>query len=199
MRPRTDQARLDTYLHFCIVGVMDKLTADALSSLADRVSRLESAAPGAASVRGAPAFPLDLGEDSGANVVTYVGHGAREGDPVAWQVRRTWEEVLDASGDGLGATLSALASGPRLRIVAALVRGPVSTGDLADRLDQGSTGQLFHHLKELLAVGIVHQPQRGVYAIRAAQVVPVLAILSAAMDLTPHTYTDPTDTTKDPS
>jgi DNA-binding transcriptional ArsR family regulator len=174
---------------------MENQDIDQLADLAERVSRLErasrtSAAPGVAS------FPFDLGEDADANVVTYTGHGNRQGDPVAWEVKRTWEDVLTAVGDGLtgdpvASALSALASGPRLRIVAELAFGPVSTGDLAERMGQsgsgtGSAGQLFHHLKELLSVGIVHQPQRGVYAIRPAHVVPVLAILTAAMDLAPH-------------
>jgi DNA-binding transcriptional ArsR family regulator len=178
---------------------MDKPTADALADLAERVSRLEGAAARAASPRPSASFPFDLGDDAGTDAVTYVGHGQRDGDPIAWHVRRTWDEVLASAGDGLGATLSALASGPRLRIVAELVAGPVSTGDLAERLDQGSTGQLFHHLKELLAVGVVHQPQRGVYTIRPAHVVPVLAILSAAMDLTTHSPGAIAETTKEPS
>ncbi len=173
---------------------------DNLAELAERVARLERAAATAAATaapaapRAAP-FPFDLGDDADANVVTYVGHGLRDG-PVAWQVKRTWEDVLAAAddGDGLAAALTALASGPRLRIVAELARGPVATGDLAERVGQSGTGQLFHHLKELLAAGIVHQPQRGVYAIRPAQLVPVLTIISAAMDVAPHT-----DTSRDPS
>lgn len=180
---------------------------DILSELEERVSRLEraavAAAPAAASSpapRAAP-FPFDLGDDSDANVVSYLGHGRRDGNPVAWQVKRTWEDVLEAAddGDGLAAALSALASGPRLRIVAELARGPVSTGDLAERVGQSGTGQLFHHLKELLAAGIVHQPQRGVYAIRPAQVVPVLTIVSAAMDVAPHGVASPDPQEQDPS
>ncbi|MCJ7827477.1 MAG: helix-turn-helix domain-containing protein [Demequinaceae bacterium] len=172
---------------------MDNQTTDALAALAERVALLEEATAAAVSPR-ATRFPYDLGDSPDVDLVTYGGHGAREGDPIAWQTRRRWEDVLGAAGegelagDGLAAVLSALASGPRLRIVAELVRGPVTTGDLAERMGQsgagqGSTGQLFHHLKELLAAGIVHQPQRGVYAIRPAHVVPVLTVLSAAMDL----------------
>ncbi|MEW6059695.1 MAG: helix-turn-helix domain-containing protein [Actinomycetota bacterium] len=81
--------------------------------------------------------------------------------------------------------LTALANGTRLRIVGELMHGPVSTGELAERLDQPSSGQLFHHLKELLAAGVIHQPVRGTYALRRQHAVPLLAVLSAASDLTP--------------
>ena len=58
---------------------------------------------------------------------------------------------------------------------------------LGDRLDQPSSGQLFHHLKELLAAGVIHQPERGTYAIRREDVIPLLAALSCAIDLAaPH-------------
>lgn len=77
----------------------------------------------------------------------------------------------------------ALSSPARLRIVGALVAGEASTGDLAARLADGTTGQLFHHVKELLAAGLVHQPRRGVYALRPQHAVPLLAVLSAAIDL----------------
>jgi hypothetical protein len=56
---------------------------------------------------------------------------------------------------------------------------------VAELLGQPSTGQLFHHLKELLAAGIVHQPQRGTYSLRLAHVIPLLTMISAACDVSP--------------
>ena len=70
-----------------------------------------------------------------------------------------------------------------MRIVVELFDGALSTAALAERLDQPSSGQLFHHLKELLAAGLVRQPERGTYALRAEHVVPLLGLLSAATDL----------------
>ncbi len=87
--------------------------------------------------------------------------------------------------------LSALANGTRVRIVAELLGGPVATGELADRLDQSSSGQLFHHLKELLAAGLIHQPVRGTYAIADRHAVPLLAVLSAGIDLSMATEEEP--------
>ncbi len=61
----------------------------------------------------------------------------------------------------------------------------MTTAELASRLDQPSTGQLSHHLKELLAAGVIHQPVRGTYAVRMEHVVPLLTLLSAAIDVDP--------------
>lgn len=181
---------------------MDDTYIGRFAGLEERIARLEAAAEAVSnrmsqeksSGPGMPArtteFPFDFGDEPDA-VVAYGGRNALEGPPLAWQMRRTWEEVIDGAGEGVASVLSALASPPRLRMVTELARGPLSTSDLAERLDQPSTGQLFHHLKELLAAGIVHQPQRGVYTIRKQHLVPVLAILSAASDLTPHTEQEP--------
>jgi DNA-binding transcriptional ArsR family regulator len=79
--------------------------------------------------------------------------------------------------------MAALANPTRIRIVGELLQGPVPTGELARRLEQPSAGQLFHHLKELLAAGIIHQPVRGTYAIGDRHVVPLLVLGSAAIDL----------------
>lgn len=177
---------------------MDDRHIEAFAGLEERIARLEAEAKAvtdrmaqyqaSSPVMRAPIaeFPFDFGDEPDA-VVAYGGRSARDEAPLEWRMRRTWEEVIDGAREGVASVLSALASEPRLRMVAELVRGPLSTSDLAERLDQPSTGQLFHHLKELLAAGIVYQPQRGVYTIRRQHLIPVLAILSAAADLAPNT------------
>ena len=115
--------------------------------------------------------------------VVYSGIGPWQDRALAWQMERTWTDVLDVEPDGIARVLAALASPTRIRIVEALIGGPASTGELAERVDAGTSGQLFHHLKELLAVGIVHQPQRGVYELRPQHALPFLTIVSASIDL----------------
>jgi hypothetical protein len=61
-----------------------------------------------------------------------------------------------------------------------LLDGPQSSQDLQAKLEVGAVGQLYHHLKELLAAGLIAQRGRGVYAIREQAVLPVvLAFLVA--------------------
>lgn len=164
---------------------------DVVEELVERVSRLEGARTPSGHADAALVQELLKGSSSGdadgtatASVV-YAGAGPWEDGTVAWQIGRSWEEVTSAPDESVARVLSALANGTRVRILVELLRGPVSTGELADRLDQPSSGQLFHHLKDLIAAGLIHQPVRGTYAIRRHHVVPLLAVLSAATDLTP--------------
>lgn len=160
-----------------------------VEELAERVSKLEG-------TRGAPShldaslvrqLIADLkgnGEsEQGAGAVVYAGAGPWGDGTVALQIVRGWGDVLEASEEALARVMSALANPTRIRIVGQLLQGPVSTRELGERLGQPSAGQLFHHLKELLAAGIIHQPVRGTYAIGDRHVIPLLVLGSAAIDL----------------
>jgi hypothetical protein len=152
---------------------MDSDLAQQVAELARRLDRLEGN-------KNAPAFPAAVADESH---VTYSGTGPWCGGEVRWQIIRGWGNVL-AETDGRSAALfSSLSSPSRLRIVGTLMSGQMTTSELARRLDQPSTGQLFHHLKELLAAGVIHQPVRGTYAIRAEHAVPLMAMMCAALDL----------------
>ncbi len=167
-----------------------------VQELAERVARLEGFRPIPSHRDTALVQQLlkdlegDGSSEPGAATVVYAGAGPWEDGTVAWQIGRGWDDVRAASDEAVARVLSALANGTRLRILGELLRGPVATGELADRLDQPSSGQLFHHLKELIAAGVIHQPVRGTYAIRRHHAVPLLAVLSAATDLTISTEED---------
>jgi len=126
-----------------------------------------------------PAEAPEMGHAS----VTYTGSGEWNGAPLAWRMEHSWDAVRTLAGDSAARVLGALSSGLRLRIVAALLERPCTTAELVERLEQPSSGQLFHHLRELLAAGVVHQPVRGTYAVRRQDVVPLLALLAAAIDV----------------
>lgn len=154
--------------------------AQVVAELADRVARLEARqAQPVQTVLDGDVEPPEHGR------VVYSGVGPWQGRSVVWQMERTWADITGHEPSGVVRVLAALASPVRVRIIAALLGGPASTGDLTDRVEAGTSGQLFHHLKELLSAGLVHQPQRGTYALRPQHVLPILAALSAAMDLAP--------------
>ncbi|HEU4426103.1 MAG TPA: helix-turn-helix domain-containing protein [Pilimelia sp.] len=162
-----------------------------IGDLAARVERLEQAERSRAQAagQGARRFVEGLSQEDagtpGEATIGYAGAGPWGTGAVAWQMNRTWDEVRGAAGERSAALFSALASPTRVRIVAELLGGGLTTAELTRRLDQPSSGQLFHHLKELLAAGVIHQPVRGTYAVREHRVIPLLALLAAADDINP--------------
>jgi DNA-binding transcriptional ArsR family regulator len=169
--------------------------ANALADLRTRVDRLEAAGMrSAGSVVDAglaeqlrAALTREGAEvgDSGPGSVVYAGAGPSDRGTIGWQMVRSWPELLGVNQAPLAACFAALANPVRIQIMCELIAGPLSTGELAQRLDQPSAGQLFHHLKELLGTGLIYQPERGTYRVRHAHIVPVLTALSCAIDLTP--------------
>jgi DNA-binding transcriptional ArsR family regulator len=169
---------------------MDTETARALTDLTARVAALEAAASAPARPPGDTQVVEQLvhrleGGDGKAETLVYAGVGGWDGQTLAWQVERDWAEIRSAPAEHSATVLAALANPTRVRIAAELLRHGLTTAELAQRLDQPSSGQLFHHLKELLAAGVIHQPERGTYAVRHQHVIPLLAVLSAVMDLRP--------------
>lgn len=157
-----------------------------IADIAERVRRLEG---GRGTGAGTDELALvgglvEAAAAGGGATVVIAGAGPWEGGTVAWEMRRSWEDVRGSRSAAAAAVFAALASPTRVEIVRALLDGPLSTSDLTTRIDASSTGRLFHHLKELLAAGLVHQPVRGTYALRRTHVVPLLAALSCALDLT---------------
>lgn len=55
-------------------------------------------------------------------------------------------------------------------------------GAAPGRGDIGYTGQLHHHLRQLVAAGWLQSAGRGRYRVPAQRVVPLLAIVAAARD-----------------
>ena len=83
----------------------------------------------------------------------------------------------------LARQLAAIASPVRLRIVRELAARPLQTHELQARLDEPSAGQLYHHLRELLAAGLVTQPRRSVYELPARAVIPLFTLIACTYDL----------------
>jgi DNA-binding transcriptional ArsR family regulator len=160
--------------------------AAALAELRERLDALEQA-PRAASPRLdladlVPALRSAVDED-GAGIVVYAGTAKRGKTEIAWQLGHRVEDVLAADRARIARSLAALASPPRLDIVARLLDGPVARQELLESLEQSTAGQLNHHLRELLAAGVVDQPARGVYQVPVHRVIPILTLLGCAIDL----------------
>jgi DNA-binding HxlR family transcriptional regulator len=115
--------------------------------------------------------------------IVYAGAGGRGDGEIESQATRSVGEVLAADPVRSVRPLAALANAGRLAIVGELLAGPVSRRTLQARLGRATAGQLNHHLRELLAAGLVEQPSRGVYQVPRPHVVPVVTLLACAADL----------------
>ncbi len=101
------------------------------------------------------------------------------GEEYAWQYGRTTEALLDDDWSQRSAVVGALGHPVRLRLLQQVLTGTRTTPELQadDRL--GTTGQLYHHLRQLVAAGWLQQTSRGHYAVPGERVVPLLVLLAA--------------------
>ncbi|WP_327003253.1 helix-turn-helix domain-containing protein [Dactylosporangium sp. NBC_01737] len=97
-----------------------------------------------------------------------------------WQLGTPVERLLDEDWSDLGATLAALAHPMRLRLLREILGGRHAANDLAGVEGLGTSGQLYHHLRQLTAAGWLRTGARGQYGVPPERVVPLLVILAAA-------------------
>lgn len=116
--------------------------------------------------------------------ILYAGAAQLPDGAYAWQMERPVPGLLTTDDHVIAGTLSAMASPARLRLLKAVLAGATESHQLHQALGDVSTGQLYHHLKELTAAGLVVQQGRGRYQVPPHCVVPLLAVIAAAYDLT---------------
>jgi hypothetical protein len=116
----------------------------------------------------------------GGGAVLYTGTVRLDNEGYDWQYGQTVDDLLAADWAELVGALTALANPVRLRLLREILGGRRGTAELAEIDGLGTTGQLYHHLRQLTAAGWLRTSARGQYAIPAERVVPLLAILTAA-------------------
>lgn len=164
---------------------VEELRAE-LRALSERVASLEGAATGTRNPteRDGDFWALEgltarVGEDPGA--VMLVGSlSLPTGEPVAWQEAAATAGLIESDWSEQAASFAALAHPVRVELLRQVLSGVRSTADLAAIEALGTTGQLHHHLRQLLAAGWVRQSGRGSYEVPAARIVPLLACIVAA-------------------
>ncbi len=119
-----------------------------------------------------------------AGTVTYAGVTQLGEESLAWQMFHSVPDLLALDEATLARQLAAIASPVRLRILRELGAGALRTQELEARLDEPSAGQLYHHLRELLATGLVAQTRRGVYELPSRVAIPLLTLIACTHDLT---------------
>ena len=124
-------------------------------------------------------------EESGASgLVTYMGvfsSGGRQANWIKNEVNA--DDLLRAVEDRTPErVLACVGSNERLNILIALLKKPMTVAEIVKKCGFGSTGQAYHHMKPLLAAGIIAEGEegagKGVYVVRFDKVRGIIMLLA---------------------
>jgi len=106
------------------------------------------------------------------------------GEHYEWQTGHPVEELvhrdLDQDWADTAASLAALGHPVRLLLLHAILHGTRTAAELTGLDGVGTTGQIYHHLRQLTGARWLHTTSRGQYAVPPERVVPLLTVLAAS-------------------
>ncbi|NUS74215.1 MAG: winged helix-turn-helix transcriptional regulator [Corynebacteriales bacterium] len=102
------------------------------------------------------------------------------GEQYEWQQGALAEGLLETDWEQAAEPLAALGHQVRLRLLREILIGRSTVSALTEIKDVGTTGQIYHHLRQLTNAGWLRTAARGRYEVPAGRIVPLLVILSAA-------------------
>lgn len=100
-------------------------------------------------------------------------------------IRAEWQQgfVLDDALGGLdgdaATTLAALGHPVRLALLRELLRAPRTAAELGELEGVATSGQIYHHLRQLVAAGWLRNAPRGQFSVPVERVVPLLVVIAA--------------------
>ncbi|MDE7176681.1 MAG: winged helix-turn-helix domain-containing protein [Lachnospiraceae bacterium] len=131
-----------------------------------------------------------------SGLVTYLGvynSGGRQSNWIRNSV--STDELLPLIESGMASkVLACIGNSNRLGMLLEILREPSTVASLVKKCGFGSTGQVYHHLKPLLAADIVveDEHQKGVYIIQPHKVQGIIMLLAGISDMVDETYTQGT-------
>lgn len=153
-----------------------------LRALEDAVADLQSPSARRPASESDPLWLVnELDERHPEGAVVFGGNPTLNGATLQWQWGRTTTSLTEQDWDDAAPAFAALGSPVRLLLLRAILTGTTATHDLADVEGLGTTGQLHHHLRALVAAGWLVTTGRGRYEVPATRVVPLLVLLSATL------------------
>ncbi|QDQ12390.1 ArsR/SmtB family transcription factor [Streptomyces spectabilis] len=102
------------------------------------------------------------------------------GERYDWQTGQFTEVLLDGDWSEAAESFAALGSAVRLRLLREILGGRRTAAELAALDGVGTTGQIYHHLRQLTGAGWLHTTAKGRYQVPADRVVPLLVFVAAA-------------------
>ncbi len=126
--------------------------------------------------------------------VTYLGvftSGGRQSNWIRNKVNT--DDLLALIENKSAATvLQTIGNNDRLTLLLAILRTPMTVAAMVEKCGFNTTGQVYHHLKPLIAADLVfevEQAERGVYAVRFHRVQGIIMLLAGIADLIDTEYT----------
>lgn len=133
-------------------------------------------------------------EETGeSGFVTYLGvynSGGRQSNWIRNSIPA--DKLLSLIESGVASKVLACIGNPnRLAILLEILREPKTVASLVEECGFGSTGQVYHHMKPLLAADIVAEDEhrKGVYIIQPHKVQGIIMLLAGISDMVDAAYT----------
>ena len=125
--------------------------------------------------------------------VTYLGVFTSGGRQSNWIQNKVNTDGLLALIENKSAAtvLQCIGNNDRLTLLLALLRTPMTVAAMVDKCGFNTTGQVYHHLKPLIAADLVFeagQSERGVYAVKPHRVQGIIMLLAGISDLVDTKY-----------
>jgi len=135
------------------------------------------------------------GESGDTGRITYMGVFASGGRQSNWIKHNLNTDALLPLIENRTAekVLACVGSNDRLSMLLAILRKPRTVAELVSDCGYTSTGQVYHHLKPLIAADLVMEDhRRGSYVIRPHRVQGVIMLLAGVADLVDGAFTQGT-------
>ena len=133
-------------------------------------------------------------DDNGnTGFVTYLGvysSGGRQSNWISNQVDA--DRLLELIESNVAAkVLACIGNNDRLNMLLALLRAPRTAAQLVEECGYNTTGQVYHHLKPLLAADLIKEDDnsRGCYFVQPHRVQGVIMLLAGISDMLDTKYT----------
>jgi len=103
-----------------------------------------------------------------------------DGRAARWQEGAATDDVLAGDWAERADVLAALGHPIRLRLLHRVLSGTATVHDLLETEGVGTSGQVYHHLRQLTATGWLQSGGGGRYEVPVARVVPLLTTILGA-------------------
>lgn len=103
-----------------------------------------------------------------------------EGRRAEWEQSATTDSVMAWDWAELADVLGSLGQPVRLQLIQAVLEGRATVAALMELEGLGTTGQVYHHLRQLVAAGWLETVGRGRYQVPPSRLVPLLVVMVAA-------------------